>query len=283
MVAVAQLVEPQVVILVVGGSSPLGYPKSQSSGGGNPVASRLSREAPLAQWQSNGLLIRRFWVRLPGGAQQKAWSRAISGQRPILLTRYPTGPLMSRAYELRANVTAYDASYVAVAEALDCVLVTGDRRLARASGPRCRTVTVGQVPEFRGVRSRCGAIEHLRTLHQSAGPGDRTGLLLRGLATTRTQPTDRPDNTHYRRPTTRPGSAAVSAPNHARLPAKCVMWPPDNDTLQAARKQPRGVWRPNDGHGGMASSDVQRWPTGRPTIIAFSVSASNVPAVSGSV
>ncbi len=45
---------------------------------------------------------------------------------------------MSRAYELRANVTAYDASYVAVAEALGCVLVTGDGRLARASGPRCR-------------------------------------------------------------------------------------------------------------------------------------------------
>ncbi len=45
---------------------------------------------------------------------------------------------MSRAYELRANVTAYDASYVAVAETLSCVLVTGDSRLARANGPLCR-------------------------------------------------------------------------------------------------------------------------------------------------
>ena len=43
---------------------------------------------------------------------------------------------MGRAYELRANVTSYDASDVAVAEALGCVLVTGDRKLARASGPR---------------------------------------------------------------------------------------------------------------------------------------------------
>lgn len=33
---------------------------------------------------------------------------------------------------------AYDASYVAVAEALDCVLVTADGKLARANGPRCR-------------------------------------------------------------------------------------------------------------------------------------------------
>jgi predicted nucleic acid-binding protein len=45
---------------------------------------------------------------------------------------------MSRAYELRANVTADDACYVAVAQALGCVLVTGDGRMARATGPRCR-------------------------------------------------------------------------------------------------------------------------------------------------
>ncbi len=44
---------------------------------------------------------------------------------------------MRRAYELRANVTAYDASYVALAEALDCELLTGDERLANSTGPRC--------------------------------------------------------------------------------------------------------------------------------------------------
>jgi predicted nucleic acid-binding protein len=44
---------------------------------------------------------------------------------------------MRRAYELRANVSAYDSAYVALAEALDCPLVTVDERLARASGPRC--------------------------------------------------------------------------------------------------------------------------------------------------
>ncbi len=52
--------------------------------------------------------------------------------------RVPTRRLMQRAFELRANVTAYDAIYVALAEVLDCELVTGDRRLAAASGPRCR-------------------------------------------------------------------------------------------------------------------------------------------------
>jgi predicted nucleic acid-binding protein len=38
---------------------------------------------------------------------------------------------------LRANLTAYDASYVALAELLDCELLTGDRRLAQAPGAVC--------------------------------------------------------------------------------------------------------------------------------------------------
>ena len=48
---------------------------------------------------------------------------------------------MPRAYELRANLSAYDATYVALAEQLDCALITADRCLASASGPRC-TITV---------------------------------------------------------------------------------------------------------------------------------------------
>lgn len=50
-------------------------------------------------------------------------------------------PVLERIWELRANVTAYDATYVALAEVLDAPLVTLDRRLARASGPRCAFVT----------------------------------------------------------------------------------------------------------------------------------------------
>ena len=45
--------------------------------------------------------------------------------------------LIERVWELRANVTPYDAAYVALAEALAVALVTADARLARASGPRC--------------------------------------------------------------------------------------------------------------------------------------------------
>lgn len=53
------------------------------------------------------------------------------------LQRAPHLPLLARAWELRANLTIYDGAYVALAEALQVVLLTGDKRLARAPGPRC--------------------------------------------------------------------------------------------------------------------------------------------------
>lgn len=50
--------------------------------------------------------------------------------------RMPFAPLLQRIWELRDNLTAYDAAYVALAERLDGPLVTCDAKLARASGPR---------------------------------------------------------------------------------------------------------------------------------------------------
>ena len=47
------------------------------------------------------------------------------------------GPLLTRCWELRANLTVYDAAYVALAEATIATLVTADRRLADAPGRRC--------------------------------------------------------------------------------------------------------------------------------------------------
>lgn len=51
------------------------------------------------------------------------------------LRRWPSvDPLRRRAFALRDNLSAYDAAYVALAEALDCPLLTRDARLARSSG-----------------------------------------------------------------------------------------------------------------------------------------------------
>jgi predicted nucleic acid-binding protein len=50
----------------------------------------------------------------------------------IKMTRYPHSSLLRRIWELRNNLTAYDAAYVALAEALSAPLLTRDARLARA-------------------------------------------------------------------------------------------------------------------------------------------------------
>jgi predicted nucleic acid-binding protein len=50
---------------------------------------------------------------------------------------FPYEPFAPRVWELRGSVTAYDAWYVALAEALGIGLATLDRRLTRAAGPRC--------------------------------------------------------------------------------------------------------------------------------------------------
>jgi predicted nucleic acid-binding protein len=54
------------------------------------------------------------------------------------LRRAPHRPLLRRCWELRANLTIYDAAYVALAEALETPLLTADARLAAAAGSRCR-------------------------------------------------------------------------------------------------------------------------------------------------
>ena len=61
--------------------------------------------------------------------------------RPDHLELFPFAPFAERIWALRGNLTGYDAWYVALAEALDCPMVTLDRRLSRANGPTCDIIT----------------------------------------------------------------------------------------------------------------------------------------------
>ncbi len=74
---------------------------------------------------------------LAGGISADVASLAHDDLASLRLELFSYSPFGSRVWELRANVTAYDAWYVALAESLDAPLVTLDRRMARASGPRC--------------------------------------------------------------------------------------------------------------------------------------------------
>ena len=70
-------------------------------------------------------------------------AEAAAAHRDLLRLRirlHRFAPFAGRVWELRANLTAYDAWYVALAEALDWPLYTLDRRLSRASGPRCEVI-----------------------------------------------------------------------------------------------------------------------------------------------
>lgn len=70
---------------------------------------------------------------LSAGQARSAALRAAA----IRARRYPFEPFVARAWELRDNVTVYDAWYVALAETLQAPLVSTDERLRRSDGPRC--------------------------------------------------------------------------------------------------------------------------------------------------
>jgi predicted nucleic acid-binding protein len=72
-----------------------------------------------------------------GAMDERRALLALADLGTLPLRRTPHRPLLARCWELRDNLTIYDAAYVAVAEALGVLLLTGDARLARATGPTC--------------------------------------------------------------------------------------------------------------------------------------------------
>lgn len=74
---------------------------------------------------------------LAGALNLRRAELALTDLEALPLQRASHLSLLSRCWELRENLTAYDAAYIALAEALNATLLTGDRRLARAAGPRC--------------------------------------------------------------------------------------------------------------------------------------------------
>ena len=71
-----------------------------------------------------------------GDVEPERARQALTDLADLAITRYPHQPFVPRIRELRHNVTAYDAAYVALAEGLGAPLLTGDARLAGAPGHR---------------------------------------------------------------------------------------------------------------------------------------------------
>jgi predicted nucleic acid-binding protein len=74
---------------------------------------------------------------LSGMLRQKDAERALDAWRHLGVRRHLTHGHLERIWALRDDLTAYDATYVALAEALGCELLTTDGRLALAPRLRC--------------------------------------------------------------------------------------------------------------------------------------------------
>ena len=105
---------------------------------GDQLRARLHGE-DLAAPRLIDLEVVSVWRGLARGGQLEARrvAFALEDLRALPLQRVDHGALVMRCWELRENLTVYDASYVALAEALQATLLTGDRRIARAPGPTC--------------------------------------------------------------------------------------------------------------------------------------------------
>ena len=80
---------------------------------------------------------------LLGTLSQERGAEALEDLKNIAFVRYPHASLVDRIWDLKNNLTAYDAAYVALAEALGAPLVTLDARLARAPGIRATVKVYG--------------------------------------------------------------------------------------------------------------------------------------------
>lgn len=80
--------------------------------------------------------LRKLWRR--GAVSEESVAEMFAIFHEIRIRRHPHEPLIDRIWQLRHNITAYDAAYVALAEKLAAPLVTRDARLARATGHAAR-------------------------------------------------------------------------------------------------------------------------------------------------
>jgi predicted nucleic acid-binding protein len=80
---------------------------------------------------------------LGGKLSQARAAEIIGSLTTLVVEQVEIGMLVERIWELRENLTTYDAAYVAAAERMSCRLVTSDARMAKAPGIRCEVVVVG--------------------------------------------------------------------------------------------------------------------------------------------
>lgn len=96
------------------------------SGGAEPLAAPDLIDVEV-------LSVLRRWERRSEISASRAW-QAVQDLGVLPIIRYPARALVDRVWKLRHNLSAYDAQYVALAQALPATLLTTDARMAEAAG-----------------------------------------------------------------------------------------------------------------------------------------------------
>jgi predicted nucleic acid-binding protein len=104
-----------------------------------PAANALTRSAPLAAPSILDLDVLQTIRKqvLAGALTPRAGDEAVNRFKRLPIARHPHAALIDRVWALRANLTAYDAAYVALAERLRLSLLTADAAFTTAPGIRC--------------------------------------------------------------------------------------------------------------------------------------------------
>jgi predicted nucleic acid-binding protein len=104
----------------------------------NVVARLAVGDALFAPAHVDAEVVSALWgLSRPNPALRAAVPVALRHLARFPIRRMPLAPMLQRIWELRDNLTAYDAAYVTLAERLDGPLITCDTKLAAASGSRC--------------------------------------------------------------------------------------------------------------------------------------------------
>jgi predicted nucleic acid-binding protein len=107
------------------------------------------RSTRISSYTRRAYSFGRWCVRIPssktllGTLSRERGAEALEDFKNIAFVRYPHASLADRIWELKDNLTTYDAAYIALAEALDTPLITLDARLAQVPGIRAAVEVYG--------------------------------------------------------------------------------------------------------------------------------------------
>lgn len=122
------MIDASVLVTALGDDGPDGERHRQRLRGQRLAAPHLLDVEVVSAWRR---------LAAAGHLDERRAALARADLRSLPIDRVPHAPLLERSWELRANLTCYDAAYVALAELIGVPLVTADAKLASTPGPRC--------------------------------------------------------------------------------------------------------------------------------------------------